>query len=269
MKKFLTMAVLSAGALVTGIPAVAEAGLINGNFDSYAGGYNGATSQIANNLSNSNMPASGYTSLGGWTVGSGTYGFLMAPGQADTTGARSEQYGNTFKLWGSNDGGVATLPATSPDGGHYLVLDGASGYRGTGIFQTLTGLTVGQQYAVSFYWASGQQAGYDGATDEWMQVNFGSSTTNYQSQSTAHANNVSRGFTDWAKQTFVFTADATSDTLNFLAMSSNPGGLPPMVLLDGVAFNAVPEPASMAMVGLGLGIAVVARRARRGAVASA
>lgn len=269
MKKFLTMVVIPAAALLAAVPSPARAGLVNGSFDQYTGGYNGYTSQIGNTIKNTDGSSNGYTALTGWTVGNGTYGFLMAPGQADTTGAYSPQFGSTFKLWGSNDSnpatdkGVATLPATSPDGGHYLVLDGASNYRGTGIFQTLSGLTVGQQYAVSFYWASGQQYGYDGATDEWLQVNFGSSLNSYQSQSTAHASNVSHGFTNWAKQTFVFTADATSDTLNFLAMS-NSGGLPPLVLLDGVTFNAVPEPASLAMVGLGLGGVALARRVRRG-----
>lgn len=256
---------LAPAAMIMGIPAVASADYItNGNFETYNVGQvtKTAPSQLGTDAS------AGYSVLSGWTVGSGTYGFLMAPGAADTTGSYSPQFGNTFKLWGSNDKGsttdpVATLPATSPTGGNYVVLDGASGYRGTGISQAISGLTIGQQYLVNFAWASGQQFGYDGPTDEWLQVSLGK-----QVQSTAVAHNVTHGFTNWAKQGFVFTADATSTTLNFLAMSTT-GGLPPMVLLDGVSMNAVPEPASLALVGLGLAAAAATRRIRRGKGATA
>ena len=244
-------------ALVVVAPSAAPAGFTNGSFETFT---NSANPGVASQLGNSGT--GGYSSLAGWTIGSGTYGFLMASGAADTTGSYSPQFNSTFRLWGSNDGGVATLPASSPDRGNYLALDGASGYRGTGISQTITGLTVGQQYLVTFDWASGQQYNFNGATNESLQVSLGN-----QTQTTATVQNVSHGFTDWVEQSFVFTADATSSTLNFLAMSTS-GGLPPIVLLDGVTFNAVPEPASLALVGLGLGVATLTHRLRRKAPAA-
>ena len=238
--------------MIFGFAAPARADFVtNGSFSQYTGGYNNATSQL------SNSGTGGYTALTGWTVGSGTYGFLMSPGTADTTGAYSPQFGNTFTLWGSNNGGVNTLPATSPDGGNYVALDAASGYHGTGISQVLTGLVAGKQYAVTFDWASGQQHGFDGSTYESLQVGFGS-----QTQSTATVANVSHGFTNWQQQTFVFTADGTSDTLNFLA-NGTPNGLPPMVLLDGVTVATVPEPTSLALIGVGLAVTAGVRHCRR------
>ena len=243
--------------LALGTPAAVEGGFVNGGFEQWTGGFNGAASQLGTS------GTGGYTALTGWTLGGGTYGFLMAPGLADKTGSYSPQYGNSLSLWGSNNGGVNTLPASSPNGGDYVVLDGGSSYRGGGISQVITGLTFGQQYAVTFDWASGQQHGYDGATTESFQVSFGN-----QVQNTATVNNVSHGFTPWQQQTFVFTADGTSDALNFLAIGT-PGGLPPMVLLDGVSFAAVPEPGSLALVGVGLVVTAAVRRVRRRAAASA
>ena len=261
MPKKLTTLVIPAIALLMGIPAAAPAGFVtNGSFESFTNTANpGVASQLGSGTG-------GYTALTGWTVGANTYGFLMAPGVADskssTGGSYSPQYGSYMRLWGTNNGGVGVIPTSSPDGGNYVVLDAADGYRGTGISQVLTGLTVGQKYTVSFNWASGQQYGYNNPSDtpytnDALQVTFGS-----QVQTTATEYNVNHGFTDWSKQTFTFTADATSDTLNFLAMSTS-GGLPPMVLLDGVNVAAVPEPASLALVGLGLTVAAVANRVRR------
>ena len=240
-------------ALVLNVASPARAGLINGGFEQYTGGYNSAPSQLGNS------GTGGYTALTGWTVGQGTYGFLMAPGTADTTGSYSPQFGNNFSIWGSNNGGLNTVAPTSPLGGNFLALDAAEGYRGLGISQTLTGLTKGQAYEVSFYWASGQQRGYTGSTTESLQVSFGAN----QTQSTSVVTNVSKGFTDWQKQSFVFTADGASDTLSFLAVGT-PAGLPPFVLLDGVTFNAVPEPGSLALMGIGLVMTAAVHRYRRG-----
>ena len=248
--------------LTLGAAVPVRAGLINGSFESFTNSTTGLPSQL------SNSGTGGYTSLTGWTIGANTYGFLMAPGTADKGGSYSPQFNNYFSIWGSNNGGSVTLPASSPDGGNFLALDAASGYRGNGISQTLTGLTAGQTYAVTFDWASGQQHGYTGTTTESVQVGFGS-----QTQTTSVVTNVSQGFTPWQQQTFYFTADGVSDTLNFLAVGT-PSGLPPVVLLDGVSFSnvsqvnpsnvAVPEPGSLALVGVGLVVTAAVRRFRRG-----
>jgi hypothetical protein len=59
-----------------------------------------------------------------------------------------------------------------------------------------------------------------------------------------------------------FTADAVTETLNFLSIGT-PTGLPPMALLDGVSVTAVPEPAAWAMMLLGFGGIGAAVRYRR------
>jgi len=149
LSKKLSLLGITAVALAFGSSHVARAGnlaVTNGGFESFTGGSSGDPSQLGDS------GTGGYSSITGWTVGS-TYGFLMASGSADTTGSHSPQYGNTFTLWGSNNGGVNSIPASSPYGGNYLALDGGSRYRGTGISQTISGLTAGDQYSVSFYWA--------------------------------------------------------------------------------------------------------------------
>ena len=133
------------------------------------------------------------TALTGWTVPSGGYAFLFGSGTADTTGAVG-QYG-TIKLWGPNDGSANGLTASSPNGGNFVALDGA--FQEQPIQQTVTGLTVGNKYAVSFYWAGAQQSGFTGATQEQFKVSFGGDT-----QSTALLDNANHGFTGWQAQTF-------------------------------------------------------------------
>ena len=253
MRTKLTALLIPVLTLVASVAGTARAGLINGGFEQYTGGSKSAPSQLGNSGTN------GYTALTGWTINSGTYGFLMGAGTADTTGAYSPQFNNMFSIWGTNNGGLNKVPTSSPLGGNFLALDAADGYRGKGISQTLTDLTKGQAYEVSFYWASGQQQGYTGTTTEGLQVSFG----NNQTQSTSVVTNVSKGFTDWQKQSFIFTADGVSDTLTFLAVGT-PSGLPPIVLLDGVSFNAVPEPGSLALMGTGLVLTAAVRRFRRG-----
>lgn len=222
----------------------------NGSFETFTGG-SAFQSNTPGNLPSQlrNTSGNGYTNLTGWTLQNTAsvnipnegaanrraYGFLMNPATDDTTGSRSPEFSNNFSLWGPGNGSSNGLTG-SPDGGLYIALDGDTNYRGGGISQTISGLTVGQQYYVNFSWAAAQQKGYNGATTEQVQVNFAGSN-----QLTSVYSLPNHGFSGWFNQTFTFTANSTSSALNFLAIGT-PGAQPPFVLLDGVSVNAVPEP---------------------------
>ena len=169
-----------------------------------------------------------------------------------------EYYGNV-QLWGPNNGSANGLPASSPDGGNYVGADGDFGQGA--IQQTINGLTVGDSYDVSFYWAGAQQAGFTGASTEQWQVSLGSQTLD-----TAVVNVASQGFTGWTQTTLNFTADSPSDVLSFLAVGT-PNGVPTFAVLDGVSVNAatVPDTTSTALLA-GLTVSAmgfVARRLRK------
>jgi hypothetical protein len=174
----------------------------------------------------------------------GGYAFVDAPGTAD------DPYAPGPPVWGP-------FPATSPDGGNFIQADGSSGLAYP-LSQSISGLTAGQSYTVSFYQAAGQQLNDSGATTEYWQVTLGSDT-----QSSAVMNTPSEGVYPWEPQTLTLTADNTTDLLSFLAVGS--GGVPPYVFLDGVDMEStVPEPSAlMLLAGVGTVIALsrVGRRA--------
>ena len=172
-----------------------------------------------------------YTSATGWTSASGNgfdpaYSFIFAPGSADTTGATSE-YAEQLTLWGPNNG-------------------------------VNNGLIPGMSYNLSFYWATAQQSGFDGDTTGQWQVSLGTET-----HTTAVVNNPNHGFSGWMQANLGFTATSSSEVLSFFAIGS-PEGLPPFVLLDGVNLEAVPEPGTLSIIGLGLvGFAGAMRKRRQ------
>lgn len=237
------MAALAALGLLVGAAGAGHADLItNGSFE----------------LTTSGLGQMGYnTNATGWSTTG--YNFIFGAGTADTTGVTG-QYGN-LQMWGPNNGSANGLTPASPDGGNFIAADGA--FMTEPITQTVNGLTPGHTYALSFYWAAGQQSSYSGdTTDQWL-VSFGSDT-----QSTSVASIPSHGFSGWQYQTFNYVATSTSQTLSFLA-NGTPTGVPPFAFLDGVTMTDlqgpnVPEPSMFIPTGLAaVGFGICARRRSR------
>lgn len=243
-------AALSA-ALIAGSAGAAI--VTNGSFET-----NGGNGQVGYN-----------TTVAGWTVAPepNSYVFLWNAGGGGASGTTADNggalgYEGTVSLWGPGTGSANGL-TLSPDGGAFIGIDPVYDANPPAISQTLTGLTPGKQYTVSFDWAAAQQAGpnFTGGTDSGWTVDFGSS----QSASTGTISIPGEGFSGWQTASFQFTADGTSDVLSFIADGGPSASLPPFALLDGVSVT-VPEPATWALMLVGVGALGAGLRMRRRAV---
>jgi hypothetical protein len=253
------------------ISARANAVIINGNFASTSD--SGLTNGQAINIYGSSTNNTTY-SLTGWSQctsssgcpsgstatgnGSNALAFLYTYGsQADKI---SDSFGvNNFSLTDSSAipntyPGACTTPTTGC--GNYLAIDGAPSYD-MAIYQSVTNLTVGANYALTFYTAAGQQSGNTNATTEDWAVYFGTA-----SLTTSVIDNPGGSFTPWSLVTMNFTATTTSQILEFLAQGG-PAGDPPMDLLADVVLTQTPEPSGMALVGVGMLSLLAVRRRRR------
>jgi hypothetical protein len=208
-------------------------------------------------------------SVPGWS--SSGYNFLYSDGvSASTTGLL------TFNS-------ASNQVVNSADSSGWFV--GADAAFGQGpISQTLNGLTVGQEYNLTFWQSAGQQKSYGGDTTEQWVVNIGGtfngsgyiapntnvftggttqfsdlmrldSGANVGSQTTASGPVKTNG---WQKQTIRFTATAAMETLNFLA-EGTPEGQPPFALLSGVTVEAVSVPEPLTIIGTAIGGTVAFR----------
>ena len=181
------------------------------------------------------------------------YNFVMA---SATTGAGG------VALWDAANGGDNTWNGKAAGAGNFAAMDGA--YQTGPIEQTLTGLTVGASYVLSFNYAFAQQKGYNGATVQHLTETLGGQTF-----TSADTDLPSHGFSGWQSFTTTIVAKSATETLSFLAYGNKP--VPPFALVSNVSLTGgVPEPATWAMMILGIGgIGAMARRRRAASVAEA
>ncbi len=204
--------------LATSAAHAAESHVVNGSL----------TGQIENN----GLPA-------GWTIFAGTPDVMDAlnnVGQIGTT-----RFG--------------AAPAASPDGGTWVGL-GADVDFIERFGQTLTGLTVGQAYTVS--WFAGN-FGYDSPNFKYLGTNAISVMVDDELIGSGAA--LSLG-SDWYAQSVSFTAKDTTQLLSFTLATSTKA----YMSIDGIAVttSAVPEPATWMLMGLSLvGMSGVMRRRTR------
>ncbi len=187
----------------------------------------------------------------------GTYSFVMT----SPTATVNAPIGGPFSM---------VAGTVSPDGGNLFAATSQVGSSGRQqLSQTITGLTAGNEYTLSFYEGLGQRTGYSGATSGSWEVTFGSET--YTSPT---VNTPSGVFSGWTQRSTTFTASSASQLLMFV-FNGSPSGRFPVGVLDGIWLGEplpVPEidPASfgsaLALVVGALGI--LERRARKLLVAA-
>jgi hypothetical protein len=208
---------------------------------------------VPTGLTTSAYLGNGNITVDGWIFSNG-YNFIVPDGLAATTNMSAfdnQPYGG-LSLY--SPGQTVNAPGGS---GWFIAADGA--FQQGPISQMLNGLTVGQQYNLTFSQAAGQQSGFTGATTDQWAVNlggtfnggtYGPNTVAFTGGTNLFSNVMSQAseapVSGWTSQTLTFTATATSEMLNFLA-EGTPVGQPPFALLSGVSVNAVssttvPEP---------------------------
>lgn len=144
----------------------------------------------------------------------------------------------------------------SPDGGMFAHMTAWQDDEiQEGIYQTITGLSIGVVYEILF-WQSITDTNFtpSGILGQW-QVEFGAATQ-YSATMAAPAAGTPYG---WDLQALSFTATATSEDLRFFAKSYDESE-PVYIGLDGVMIRTIPEPST----GLLLVIGLIAGCRRRG-----
>jgi hypothetical protein len=236
----LVAAILVTMATATSAYAASTNLVSNGDFEITSAG---------NGMLDYNTVVNGWTNpdATGWNGIQKAYNFVYGAGTADTTGANG--WDGNVKFWG---------PVTnSPTGGNVIGADANFSYTAA-FFQTVSGLTAGTEYTLSFDWAQAQQSPFTGPTTSGWNVTFGSQTATTGTPALA-----SESFAGWTHFTQIFTPTSNSQVLSFLA-TGGPLGLPPFALLDGVRLTevtSVPVPGALPLMASGLiGLAGLRRR---------
>ena len=163
--------------VVTGAAAHATELVQNGDFSENTGlgqlGYNGISATD-------------------WSNPYPQYNFLFS--SSKPTGVVNGQYGGLSLI------NVATPPA----GADFVGLD--ADYQTGPLQQTINGLTAGDSYDLTFYWAASQQTGFTGPTTQQLQVSLGGQTDKTQVYHLP-----SQTFSGWMPASMEFTATSSSE----------------------------------------------------------
>lgn len=184
-------------------------------------------------------------------VSNGSFETGVDPGTFTTLGTGSPNISN-WTVTGSIDY-IGTYWVAS-NGSRSIDLNGS--YQAGQVSQTVSGLTAGHSYTVSFDLAGNP----DGAPlTKSLDVIIGGVLKNYTFPlgGATHAN------LGWVGHSFNFTATSSSELLSFGPNGDAGGAFGPV--LDNVSVSAaVPEPSTWAMMLIGFGgLAMMARRRRR------
>jgi choice-of-anchor C domain-containing protein len=143
------------------------------------------------------------------------------------------------------------------DGSRSIDLNGLT--AGT-ISQTITGLTIGQAYNVSFELAGNPDGNPTVKTLDAIVASVGNFSFSFDASGSTHSN------MGWAIYSFIFTASATDLLLSFA--STIPGAYGPA--LDNVSITETPLPGALPLFAGGLGgMAFLARRRKKKAQSAA
>lgn len=277
--------IASAIALAIAAPAAQASNLIsNGDFSQFAAG-----------------PGAGYTFRSSnnqyvaWTQNvipnaNGGLILTLASSALDSTASINDG-GASYSLWNTTTTPAGPNVITAPPSGAATVFaQDSAAENASYLSQTISGLTVGGVYSVTFNWAGAQLessngSSWNGATNEAVEVNLGGTYVGGLSQSftggqtlfataggafsgsaaQAEANGIQvpeHGFVGWNSATLNFTATAANEVLNLEAISSSSGS-PPFALIDNVQLNAIPEPSAWTLMLIGVaGLGAAFRRRR-------
>jgi hypothetical protein len=204
--------------------------------------------------------------LPGWTSpGSTTYNILFFGNVANAKSIDADTRFTIDEPQHLN----SNFDSLSPNGGNFMGLDGDPVANGP-LDQTITGLTKGVTYELSFYWAGTELSNRTGFGTVGLTGSFGTDTFATTPYPNSNGAGTPGSFSGWMLENFTFKADSTSELLSFLAVGTPSGNLPPFALLDGVSLTAVPEPSTWAMMLVGFGgLGYAAFRRRRTALAVA
>ena len=269
-------------------PAFAANLVTNGGFeDNFGAGQFNQT--LPGSAGGQSGAAPGTTATGCTVTGTNSsypdgYAFIFGNANSFTTTnaavGPTSQYGNpggppTLPLWGDSTDGTGS-------GNYFYGVD--STYHPSALSQVISGLTVGEQYTLTFEYAAAQQYLYSGNTkDQWV-VTLGSQTI-----ATTSTNLGSHDFSGWMTDTVTFTYEGLGSDPNLLTFVDNgmggcdqnflhcaindPGasGGPPFSLLDDVSLStSAPEASTWAMMLAGFaGLGYAGLRRRRSAISIA